>query len=396
MGGVLDRIRQLAEDASEPVHGEGITRRQTGFDMGDAIRADDDRIVRSASPLNVEPQLATLRAAFLTPAADHYIRSHGDIPEIDAATHRVRISGRVAVPLDLSLADMQMRFPERSVMAVLQCAGNRRADLQKVEPTSGDPWAAGAIGNARWTGAALADVLRAAGLVAGDAGHVAFDGLDVADNGEAADAPFGVSIPLRKALEGDVLLAWAMNGVPLTREHGAPVRVVVPGYAGVRSVKWLAAIKVQDHPSEAFQQQHDYLLFPPTMRADTRDDARGTVINEMPLNSAICVPAPDADVSAGDVDISGYAIASDAEIARVDVSGDGGRTWTAATIETHGGGRWAWRFWTVTLPLRPGRHELVVRAWDTTGRTQPETADETWNFKGYLSTALHRVPVTVI
>lgn len=363
--------------------------------MSTSSARSNDRIVHSTRPLNAEPSLAQLRDAFVTPVGVHYLRSHGEIPDVDEATYALDISceGQRA---RLSLADLQSGFSARTLMAALQCAGNRRADLQCVEPTSGDPWRGGAIGNASWTGVPLANVLRASGVTDPRPDlHVAFEGLDLIGTGSEAPAPFGVSIPLAKAIDGDVLLAWAMNGAPLTREHGAPLRVVVPGFAGVRSVKWLAAVAVQDRPSDAHHQRHDYLLYPRDMRPETRDDRRGTVINEMPLNAAICHPDPGARVPAGrTIRIRGYAVANCATLARVDLSADGGQSWTATAIEDHGGGRWAWRFWHADLVLAPGPHELCVRAVDDCGHTQPASPTEGWNFKGYLCNAWHRVPVT--
>ncbi len=263
-----------------------------------------------------------------------------------------------------------------------------------MEKTSGDPWAPGAIGNAEWTGVPLADILRAAGASEGEDLHVAFEAVDIAENEGAEDAPYGVSIPMTKAMSGDVLLAWTMNGEPLTVEHGAPLRMVVPGYAGVRSAKWVSEIRVQDKPSDAFQQVKDYLLFPPDMREETQDPTRGTTIYDMPLNAAICEPAAGANLKAGRTEIKGYAIATDRAIIRVDVSMNGGRQWQQATIEDHGNARWSWTFWSVTLDIPAGQHEVVVRAWDAAGQTQPAQPDDTWNFKGYLSAAWHRVRVT--
>ena len=350
-------------------------------------------IVHSTKPLNAEPPLDRLRSGFVTKTADFYIRSHGNVPDLDAETHKVRVTGKLKQPLDLRVADLKARFTPKTVTAVMQCAGNRRSDMQQVEKTSGDPWAPGAIGNAEWTGVPLADLLRAAGASeAGDL-HVAFDALDIAENDGAANAPYGVSIPMAKALSDGVLLAWAMNGEPLAAEHGAPLRIVVPGYAGVRSAKWVGEIRVQDTPSEAFQQAKDYLLFPPDMRKETQDLSRGTTIDAMPLNAAICEPAAGAALKAGKVAVKGYAIATDRAITRVDVSMNGGRQWSQATIEDHGNARWSWTLWHATLDVPAGEHELVVRAWDAAGQTQPAQPDDTWNFKGYLSAAWHRVRV---
>ena len=356
----------------------------------------DDLIVHSAKPFNAEPALARLRSDFVTAIADCYVRSHGDLPRIDPGTHRLRVTGHVSRQLELSLADLQGRFATRSVMAVMQCAGNRRADLQQVEPTLGDPWGPGAIANLMWTGASLAEVLRAAGADHDPLLHVAFEAADIAENEGGENARYGVSIPMPKALSDDVLVAWAMNGEPLTVEHGAPLRIVAPGYAGVRSAKWVREIRVQCQPSDAFQQQKDYLLFPPDIRKDTQDSCRGTTIYEMPLNAAICEPGDGATLPSGQrALVRGYAIATDRAVVRVDVSGNGGRDWRQAAIEQHGNQRWSWTFWHALLDLPEGQHELVVRAWDAAGQTQPADAADTWNFKGYLCASWHRIRVEV-
>ena len=329
----------------------------------------------------------------MTPQSLLYVRSHGNIPTVDAASHRISVEGLVSQPFSFSVYELKHRFAARTVSAVMQCAGNRRADMRLVRPVSGDPWAGGAIGHAAWTGVPLCDVLRAAGCRDDEALHVAFEALDIAKTAKGK-APYGVSIPLQKALTSDVLLAYAMNGEDLAPEHGFPLRVVVPGFAGVRSPKWLARIVVQDAPSDAFQQAQDYKLFPPDMREETQDLARGITIDEMPLNSAICVPSPGATVRAGKVELRGYATATDRAVARVDISADGGRSWCQAEIEPHDASRWSWTLWSATLDLPPGEHELAVRAWDAAGQTQPALPDDTWNFKGYLSAAWHRIHVT--
>ncbi len=281
-----------------------------------------------------------------------------------------------------------------TVTAVLQYAGNRRADLQLVRPTSGDPWAPGAIGNAAWTGVSLADVLRAAGAETDAASHVAFDACDEVDMPKQGRFTYGASIPIAKAMSPEVLLAYAMNGEPLTPEHGFPLRVVVPGFAGVRSPKWLTAITVQDSPSGNHMQQRDYKLVPPDVTGETVDWEAGMTIYDMPLNSAICEPAAHAELKAGSATLRGYAVATARDIMRVDVSIDGGRSWKQAELEHNADAPWSWTFWTATLDLPKGQHELAVRAWDSAGQTQPALPDDTWNFKGYLSAAWHRVHVS--
>ncbi len=359
-----------------------------------AIVDNPQLIVHSTEPYNAEPPLHQLRASFATPQAGFYVRSHGSIPLLDAGKHRLRVDGRVDTSLDFSMDELRVRFPARSVTATLQCAGNRRADMQRVRPVSGDPWAPGAIGNAQWTGVSLADVLRAAGAEEDAALHVAFDCADECSM-EGKTFYYGASIPMPKALGPEVLLAYAMNGEPLAAEHGAPLRAIVPGYAGVRSPKWLRGITVQDSPSSSPIQAHDYKLFPPDATKQTADPANGMTINGLPVNSAICEPARHAQLPTGPTSVRGYAMATGRAIVRVDVSSDGGRVWSQAQLEDQAHDHWAWTFWHATLDLPAGEHELAVRAWDEAGQTQPALVDDTWNFKGYLSAAWHRVSVVV-
>ncbi len=356
-----------------------------------------DLIVHTEMPFNAEPPLERLRVRFTTPQPDFYVRSHGTVPQLAEDSHRLRVGGRVARPLDLSMSQLRHDFPGRTVMAVLQCAGNRRADLHRVRPVTGDPWSGGAIGNATWTGVALAEVLRAAGAEADPGLHVAFDACDQIKNDKTEDgARFGVSIPMTKALCPEVLLAFAMNGEDLAPEHGFPLRVVVPGFAGVRSPKWLAGITVQDSPSGNAMQQTDYKLFPPDVRPETVDWDRGVTINEMPLNAAICQPAAGAAVAAGPITVRGYAICTGRTVERVDLSADGGTSWCQARLERRDDAPWGWTFWETAVDLPAGKHELAVRAWDSAGQTQPSSAADAWNFKGYLSAAWHRVRIRAV
>jgi len=196
-----------------------------------------DMIVHGADPLNAEPTRAALAESELTPDGTFYVRNHGPIPQISPAEWRLRVGGLVSRPLQLSLARLQRDFTAHEVVAALQCAGNRRAGLLKVRDIPGEaPWGPGAMANARWTGTRLADVLAAAGLAGSlpdgeglteSTGHVAFGAPDVSGLASPPQ-PFGGSIPVGKAMQGEVLLAWAMNGQPLPAVHGGPVRVVVP------------------------------------------------------------------------------------------------------------------------------------------------------------------------
>lgn len=350
--------------------------------------------VHSRDPLNAEPRPDRLCAGFVTPARDFYVRCHGEIPMLDADAHRLRVGGRVQTPLDLRLATLRERVPRRSVTAVLQCAGNRRAELGQVRHVDGDPWGVGAIGNVEWSGVALRDVLHAAGADQDASLHVVLAGGDDCElSGERFR--YAVSIPIAKALSAEVLLADAMNGTPLAPAHGFPLRAVVPGFAGVRSAKWLTNITVQDRPADTPVQARDYRLFPPDVTDSIADRDRGVPIDDMPLNAAICDPAEDAVVPAGRVTVRGYALATARQIVRVDVSADGGRHWRQADLSERPDAPWSWTLWRTSFDLPAGAHELVVRAWDSAGQTQPARPEEVWNFKGYLGAAWHRMRLSV-
>lgn len=350
-------------------------------------------IERSAHPLNVETPLELLRSSFLTPSSAFYVRGHGEIPCLDAASHLIRVTGRVQRPLSLSVSDLRTDFPQGTITAVLQCAGNRRAELNAVRPVSGDKWEGGAIGNAQWTGVRLSDILQAAGAPEGPSLHVAFDAADEIRMEGEQPFQYGVSIPMPKARSPEVLLAYAMNGEALRPEHGFPARIIVPGYAGVRSPKWITGITVQEMPSDTVIQQRDYKMFPPDVTSGNVDWEKGVTINETPLHAVICQPRPNANLKAGRIEIRGYAVASGRDVSRVEVSCNGGLQWQQAELEA--AAAWGWTFWRAAMDLPVGRREIAVRAWDSAGQTQPPTAAELWNFKGYLCASWHRVPVLV-
>lgn len=334
-------------------------------------------VVWSSDPLLVETPLELLRESPLTPTELFYIRNHGPVPTLVRSTHRVRVVGLVRTPLELSVDDLVERFPTVTVEATLACAGNRRAELAAARPIPGEtPWGAGAIGNARWTGVRLGDVLDAAGVPDG-AAHVAFEG----DDATAEAAEFGASVPLAKAFD-DVVLAHSMNGEPLLPEHGFPLRVVVPGYIGARSVKWLTSVVVQEQPSANHFQARGYRLLPPW----GANGDRGLALGEFSLTSVVC----SARVSGGTASLAGYALAGGGRtVERVEASLDGGRTWAGARLDAPRG-PWSWRFWEIDLALAPGRNEVAVRAFDSAANTQPEDAATLWNAKGYMNNAWHR------
>ncbi len=353
----------------------------------------DDMIVHQADPYNAEPPRGALADRMLTPVDAFYGRNHGPVPVIDPGAWRLRVGGAVARPLELSLADLKSGYPAQTLTATLQCAGNRRAGLIEVRDIPGEaPWGPGATSTAEWTGVSLAQVLADAGVRPG-AAHVAFAAPDVAPD---ADPPqsFGGSIPLAKALAGEVLLAWAMNGQPLPAMHGAPVLVVVPGYIGARSVKWVEQITVQDQPSGNYFQARVYRLLP--AEADPRSGGPGVglALGAVAVNADILRPDGRSVLPAGPTEVTGYAFAGDDRgIARVDVSADGGRHWRQAELDGEAS-PWAWRHWRTIIDLSVGETQITARAWDTTAALQPESAANLWNPKGYVNNSWARLRVT--
>jgi sulfite oxidase len=349
----------------------------------------DDLIVHEEEPFNAETGAAALAEGPVTATDAFYVRGHGPVPEIDPATWHLRIEGLVERELSLSIGTLREAFREREVTATLQCAGNRRAGLVAVRDIPGEaPWGPGATGTATWTGVALADVLSVAG-VADTATHVGFEGADLSPEAKPSQR-FGGSIPLDKALRREVLLAWAMNGEPLTPVHGAPLRVVVPGYIGARSVKWLERIELRAEPWEGYFQNVVYRLLP---EDEQPAPGAGMPLGLVALNSDVLSPADGDTVPAGPLEVRGYAFAGgERYVARVDVSLDGGHSWSQAEL-LDDLGPWAWRHWRIRVDLAPGEHEITVRAWDSSAATQPEDEAALWNPKGYVNNARPRIRI---
>ncbi|MEO6169120.1 MAG: molybdopterin-dependent oxidoreductase [Chitinophagales bacterium] len=351
-------------------------------------------IIHTKSPLNGEPPLTPLREHFITPPDLFYVRNHGEIPSIDAATFRLQIRGMVVKELELTLEMLRNDFPKHTVMATLQCAGNRRDQLIAVAPVPGEvPWQSGAIGNEVWSGVPLRDVLKAAGVKAGGQ-YVEFMGADdVFRHGE--NVGFGGSVPVEKAMSADVILAYEMNGKPLQPTHGFPLRMIVPGYIGARSVKWLSRITLQETPSSNYFQSIAYQLFPSYENAETVDWKSGLQLSELSVNCAITSPENESVAEGDMLFLKGYAMSGGGrKISRVDVSVNGGTSWITATI-TEGNRPWAWTFWEAPLKLNPGHHQIIARAFDEACNTQPEDPKYIWNFKGYMNNAWHRVNVEI-
>jgi len=302
------------------------------------------------------------------------------------------VGGLVDHPKIFSFEDLNRGFPRREVTATMVCAGLRRDEFLSLGPLPGElPWGPEPASTGRWSGISVGDVLQAAGLKEG-AGYVEFTGLDEVKL-EGMQCGFGGSIDLAKALTAGVLLATELNGEPLPPEHGYPLRVVVPGWIGARSVKWLGRIEVLDQPSSNYFQSRAYRLQRETNHRDPRDVTAGVALTTIPLNSVIVTPRSDQTVDAGRILVQGWAMGSGGcPVRAVELSPDAGDTWRPARI-TREGESWTWSFWEGELDLARGRHVLAVRARDAHGASQPATLSGIWNVKGYNNNAWHRVAV---
>jgi sulfite oxidase len=350
--------------------------------------------IHTEAPMNAEPFLGALVEDWITPLELFYVRSHGALPELDERQFRLRVEGLVEEPLTLSLAELKERFEAASAVATLTCAGNRRSEFNPPK-AEGVQWEPGAIGNARWKGAKLSDVLKKAKLKEG-AKHVWFEGLDQIDH-KGEQIHFGGSIPLDRAMQDrgsapGTILAWDMNEQPLEPHHGFPLRTVVPGYIGARSVKWLGKVVVSDRPSPNHFLQGAYKLVTETSEAAFE---RAEPLYEYRLNAAICEPAADMELKSGRATVRGYALAPgdpERSVAKVEVSADGGRSWTPAEL-TSDTADFAWGLWNARVQVSPATKHLIARATDSSGQTMPESVP--WNAKGYMYNGWHKLPVKV-
>ena len=336
--------------------------------------------VHSVDPMCAGPDVEALVEEYVTPTELHYIRDHGPVPAIDLDDYLLIVDGLVRQPMSLSLAELKDRFARHEITATLQCAGNRRDELDRIRPFVNEVmWSGDAIGTAAWAGTPLAEVVRAAEPEV-TATHVWFEGLDEARVGDAS-TPFGASVALARALAPDVLLAYEMNGEPLPDGHGAPLRVVVPGAIGARSVKWLGRVTLADHESDNHFQRRSYRQ-------------GGNAIEESPLNSYIASVRDGELVAGGAVRISGYATAAGTWVLQgVQVRLDDEAWSEGAFLDTPEPG--VWSRWEAEMNLQPGLRKLSVRAHDSSGGSQPQSLEEAWNERGYLNNAVHSVEVRV-
>lgn len=349
----------------------------------DAVEAG--LVVHRAHPLNCETSIPALIGGVVMPNAHFYVRNHFQIPALDATTWRLAVGGQVDRPLQLSLRDLQNMRSETDVVT-LECAGNGRALLDP--PVDGEPWGLGAASTAEWTGVPLVEVLDRAGI-GPDATDVVFRGADRGTVDGRPDAiRFERGLSLADARASGALLAYAMNGEALPIQHGYPLRLVVPGWYAVTSVKWLTEIDVVTAPFEGYFQSDRYYY------EWTRN---GDVVREpvslQRVRALITEPGAGARLAAGELAIRGVAWSGAAAIARVEVSVGRGPWQDAHLVGARD--RHSWQWWELITRLAdPGPTTVRARATDLAGRVQPDVPE--WNRLGYGSNALHEVHVDVV
>jgi DMSO/TMAO reductase YedYZ molybdopterin-dependent catalytic subunit len=350
-------------------------------------------IKRGFRPPNYETPVPEF-GSVITPNDRFFVRWHlASIPEIDPREWRLSIGGDAsATPLELSLEDLKRGFERAEVVAVCQCAGNRRGLSDPHVP--GVQWAYGAMGNARWAGVRLRDVLAKAGI-AGDALEVAFDG---ADQGALAQTPdFVKSIPAWKAMDENTLIAFEMNGEPLPHWNGAPARIVVPGWTATYWMKKLVAVRALRKPLESFWMQKAYRIpkgkFPVVDRFASQENTETLPVTDIVVNSLI-TSVTDGQHSRPGVPLALSGIAWDGGygIRSVDVSTDGGRSWQAAELGPDSG-RYSFRPWSFGFTPAPGRYVVSARATNGVGATQVDRL--IFNGAGYHNNAIQRLALEV-
>ncbi len=359
-----------------PIVGDG-----SGLELSNTLYEEEVQLALRNRGMPLEAQRYAI-----TPTGLHYLLIHYDIPEVTAGEWRLEVGGLVSNPLRLTYDEIKKR-PSQTLAVTMECAGNGRALLSPRHVSQ--PWFLEAIGTAEWTGTPLREILSEAGLL-NEAVEIIFTGLDQGVEGGQLQF-YQRSLSVAEATMPDVLLAYQMNGEPLQPQHGYPLRLLVPGWYGMTSVKWLHRIEAVAEPFHGYQMDGAY-------RYSQSADERGEAVTLIRVRALMIPPGiPDfltrtRLVQAGLVSLSGRAWAGRSDVVRVEVSDDGGSTWSEAQLGEAVSPR-AWREWTYLWNARPGKVTLCVRATDSEGNVQP--LDQYWTYGGYGNNMVQRVDVIV-
>ncbi len=357
----------------------------------DGLRVLNDR------PLNAETPAHLLDDA-VTPAERLFVRNNGIPPAtegVDPLEWTLQVAGEACLrPMRLTLRDIRQRFEHHTLQLQLECGGNGRAEFHP--PARGNQWTTGAVGCPAWTGVRIRDVLEYCGIGA-NAVYVAYEAADTHLSGDPSKRPISRGVPVRKALEDESLIVWAINGKPLPPPHGYPLRMIAAGWPGSVGGKWLTRLLVRDrvHDGEKMTGQSYRVPCDPVAPGSAVADEDMCVIESMPVKSLVTFPESGIRLPLGSpVTVRGHAWAGDLGVAGMYISTDFGTTWQPAAL-TEPVNRLAWQHWSTALELpRPGYYEIWARAVDERGRSQPVVLPA-WNPRGYLNNACHRIAVTV-
>ncbi len=350
--------------------------------LGPRALADDPLIRRVGAPQDLETPLSYFDR-LITPTEAFFVRSHFGPPSLDRSRELV-VDGLVKKTMSMTTDDLKEHFKETSITCVLQCAGNGRSLHAPRVP--GVQWGNGAMGQATFTGVRLKDILETAGL-APEGAHVRLAGADAPP--KPTVPPFVRSISLARALDPTTLVAYAMNGQPLTHAHGAPMRLVVPGWAGDHWMKWLVHVSVQKSEMDGFWMQTAY-KFPtePVEPGAAVPPEKMKSVTTLPVKSIIARPTDGGTAAPGNQEVAGCAFSGEAAIDKVEISIDGGTTWTKATLDGEPGpGKW--QIFRHRFTHDAGKVTAMARATDRKGNVQPKTP--AWNPSGYFWNAWHAV-----
>lgn len=381
-----------------------VTEKTPDVYFAEPVRHNILKIVNK-KPFNAETPSALLVEHFHTPNELFYVRNHLPVPEIDPKTYELEVEIENDNKVVSFTLDELKKMPSKTISATIMCAGNRRSEMMKVKSVKGLEWGIAAVGNAKWTGVPLRYILEKAGYyesLENSYNHIQFEAVDM----DVTGTNYGASIPIWKGMDkrGDVILAYEMNGVPLPRDHGYPIRVIIPGVVGARNVKWLSKIIVSKNESSSHWQRNDYKGFSPSVDWDSVDYSKSPAIQELPVISAICIPTNGdyVEVTEGKINLKGYAWSGGGQkIIRVDVSSDKGKTWHVAHFDHQDDSlppqHWAWTLWSIALPVDSRQTELEIwaKAVDSSYNTQPESFEHIWNLRGVLNNAYHKITVNV-
>jgi len=362
------------------------------------IPGKEGLVILNDRPVNAETP-AHLLDDRVTPAKYLFVRNNGTPPvtdNIDANAWELSFGGEsIERELTFSVADLKKRFKHFTYQLQLECGGNGRSEF--VPPASGNQWSVGAVGCPKWTGVRLKDVLASVG-VKDDAVYVAYYGADRHLSGDRTKVPISRGVPMKKALEDETLIAWAMNGGDIPAINGYPLRLVCAGWPGSVSGKWLNRIVVRNQVHDGPKMTGTSYRVPckPVAPGTTVPDDEMCIIGSMPVKSLITFPRSGIEHANGKpLSLRGHAWAGDLAVGAMHVSTDFGATWKEATLETPAN-RFAWQHWSAAVDFPGiGYYEIWAKATDSEGRSQPMVLPG-WNPKGYLNNACHRIAVQVV